>query len=76
MSKSKCCFALGVALSACISLTCGAQTAHTLAPAPGKTITLSLPDDLDIHIAAGGLHRVRFFAQSPDGRISSQVCTI
>jgi len=42
---------------------------HTLAYAPGKSITLSLPASLDINIAAKGLRRVRFFAQSPDGRI-------
>ena len=50
-------------------LALAAQTAHTLPYAPGKSITLSLPDALDINIAASGLHRVRFFAQSPDGRI-------
>ena len=44
-------------------------TAHTLRYAPGRSITLSLPDSLDINIAATGLRRVRFFAQSPDGRI-------
>jgi glucose/arabinose dehydrogenase len=44
-------------------------TAHTLGYAPGRSITLSLPDSLDINIAATGLRRVRFFAQSPDGRI-------
>ena len=46
-----------------------AQTPHTLAYAPGKSITLSLPGELDINIAASGLRRVRFFARSPDGRI-------
>jgi glucose/arabinose dehydrogenase len=46
-----------------------AQVRHTLTYAPGKSITLSLPDSLDIDIAARGLRRVRFFAQSPDGRI-------
>jgi glucose/arabinose dehydrogenase len=46
-----------------------AQTPHTLNYAPGKSITLSLPDSFDINVAASGLHRVRFFAQSPDGRI-------
>ncbi len=46
-----------------------AQVRHTLNYAPGKSITLSLPDSLDINIAASGLRRVRFFAQSPDGRI-------
>jgi glucose/arabinose dehydrogenase len=42
---------------------------HTLTYAPGKTITLSLPAGMDINVAASGLKRVRFFAQSPDGRI-------
>ena len=46
-----------------------AQKAHTLSYAPGKSITLSLPNELDINIAASGLHRVRFFAQAPDGRV-------
>jgi glucose/arabinose dehydrogenase len=46
-----------------------AQTAHKLAYAPEKSITLSLPEPFDINIAASGLRRVRFFAQSPDGRI-------
>jgi glucose/arabinose dehydrogenase len=49
-----------------------AQTAtqpHTLTYATGKSITLSLPSGLDINVAASGLHRVRFFAQSPDGRV-------
>ena len=44
-------------------------TSHTLAYAPGKTITLTLPSPLDINIAATGLKRVRFLAQAPDGRI-------
>jgi glucose/arabinose dehydrogenase len=42
---------------------------HTLIYAPGKSITLSLPANLDIHVAASGLRRVRFLAQAPDGRI-------
>lgn len=42
---------------------------HTLAYAPGQSITLSLPAGLDISVAATGLHRVRFLAQAPDGRI-------
>jgi glucose/arabinose dehydrogenase len=46
-----------------------AQTPHTLTYAPGKQITLKLPDAFDINIAATGLKRVRFFAESPDGRI-------
>lgn len=45
------------------------QTPHVLAYAPGKSITLSLPNEFDIQVAATGLRRVRFFAQSPDGRI-------
>jgi glucose/arabinose dehydrogenase len=52
-----------------VSLECPAQSPHTLAYAPGKSITLSLPDRFDINIAATGLRRVRFFAKSPDGRI-------
>jgi glucose/arabinose dehydrogenase len=46
-----------------------AQTPHTLPYAPGKQITLNLPDAFDINIAATGLKRVRFFAKSPDGRV-------
>lgn len=42
---------------------------HTLAYGSGKSITLSLPAQFDINVAAKGLHRPRFFAQSPDGRI-------
>ena len=42
---------------------------HTLHYAPGQSITLSLPAGLDIDVAANGLHRVRFLAQAPDGRI-------
>ncbi|HZL25950.1 MAG TPA: hypothetical protein VFC39_05415 [Acidobacteriaceae bacterium] len=45
------------------------QTPHTLTYAPGKSITLSLPADLDIAVAATGIKRARFFAQAPDGRI-------
>jgi len=46
-----------------------AQSPHTLTYAPGKQITLKLPDAFDIDVAATGLKRVRFFAKSPDGRI-------
>jgi glucose/arabinose dehydrogenase len=46
-----------------------AQTPHTLPYAPGKSITLTLPDAFDIHVAASGLRRVRFFALSPDHRV-------
>ena len=44
-------------------------SAHTLTYAPGHSITLSVPGQLDINVAASGLHRVRFLAQAPDGRI-------
>lgn len=54
---------------ALISSLATAQTPHTLSYASGKSITLTLPDTLDIHIAATGLRRVRFFALSPDHRI-------
>jgi glucose/arabinose dehydrogenase len=46
-----------------------AQKPHTLVYAPGKSITLSLPEPFDIHLTASGLPRVRFFAKAPDGRI-------
>jgi glucose/arabinose dehydrogenase len=65
------CFLL-LATALCLTPAAPAQAAlqpHTLTYAPGKSITLSLPSNLDINIAATGLHRVRFFAQAPDGRI-------
>jgi glucose/arabinose dehydrogenase len=46
-----------------------AQTPHTLTYAPGRSITLTLPDTFDIDVVASGLRRVRFFAVSPDGHI-------
>src|SRR5215831_14272338 len=46
-----------------------AQGSHTLTYAPGKRITLTLPEPFDFNIAATGLKRVRFFAKAPDGRI-------
>jgi glucose/arabinose dehydrogenase len=46
-----------------------AQTPHTLTYAPGRSITLTLPDAFDIEVVATGLRRVRFFALAPDGRI-------
>jgi glucose/arabinose dehydrogenase len=54
------------------SVAANAQTAlkpHILHFASGKSITLSLPAGFDIHIAAQGMHRVRFMAESPDHRI-------
>jgi glucose/arabinose dehydrogenase len=65
-------FYLGVLLATLFAPATFAQSAlqpHTLHYAPGKSITLSLPAGLDIDVAASGLHRVRFFAKSPDGRI-------
>jgi glucose/arabinose dehydrogenase len=53
----------------CIASGASSQEAHTLLYGSGKSITLSLPDDFEIHVAARGLKRVRFFGQSPDGRI-------
>jgi glucose/arabinose dehydrogenase len=55
-----------------IGLAANAQTAlkpHVLHLASGKNMTLSLPADFDINVAAQGMHRVRFMAKSPDGRI-------
>ena len=46
-----------------------AQTPRTLNYAPGKSITLLCRTPSTINVAATGLRRVRFFAQSPDGRI-------
>lgn len=69
MPHSLHCIALMLVLCAAECLPSAAQTAHTLAYAPGKSITLTLPDELDIHVATSGLRRVRFFAQSPDGRV-------
>jgi len=56
-------------LAAAATLSSTGQKPHTLKYAPGKSITLALPPTLDINIAATGLKRVRFFAQSPDRRI-------
>ncbi|HEY3704570.1 MAG TPA: hypothetical protein VGL22_05875 [Terracidiphilus sp.] len=47
----------------------GQQQSHTLIYAPGKSITLSAPAEFEINIAIKGIRRVRFFAQSPDGRV-------
>src|SRR4051794_22568111 len=54
---------------AALSLPSQSQQQHTLRYAPGKSITLSLPEPLEINVAATGLRRVRFFAKSPDGRV-------
>lgn len=42
---------------------------HVLHLASGKNITLSLPANFDIGVAAQGMRRVRFVAKSPDNRI-------
>lgn len=42
---------------------------HRMEVAPGASVTLNLPQGLDIDVAVSGLHRVRFLTQSPDGRI-------
>jgi glucose/arabinose dehydrogenase len=62
-------YALAIALGSGASHFAFAQTSHTLNYAPGKSITLSLPESFDINIAASGLRRVRFFSKAPDGRI-------
>lgn len=61
---------LAAALLCLVSTALYAQTSpHILTYAPHKSITLTLPANFDINIAASGLRRVRFLAQSPDGRI-------
>lgn len=44
-------------------------TPHKISLAGGKSLTLNLPSDFEIVIAAQGLKRPRFFAKSPDHRI-------
>jgi len=46
-----------------------ALTPHPIHHANGKSFSLNLPANFDISVAMQGLHRVRFFAQAPDGRI-------
>lgn len=58
-----------LAFSITLTATCAAQVPHTLFYAPGKQITLTLPEPFEINIAASGLRRVRFWAKAPDGRI-------
>jgi glucose/arabinose dehydrogenase len=60
---------LAVLLAAWFHSSVLAQKAHTLRYGKGRSITLSLPDEFDISVAASGLKRVRFFAKAPDGRI-------
>ncbi len=61
-------------LSLLIPIASAAQQSHTLdlpafAAKPARQITLTLPHDLAINIAASGLHCPRFFAIAPDNRI-------
>lgn len=60
---------VSIIFAAAATVSCSGQRHHTLPYAPGKSITLALPDAFDINVAATGLKRVRFFAKSPDGRI-------
>ncbi len=69
MQRSSARAALAILLGIASATGAFGQTQHTLTYAAGKYITLKLPSSLDISIAATGLKRVRFFAQSPDGRI-------
>src|SRR3954465_9487347 len=59
-------FALPIFIAATSILS---QSPRTLTYAPGKHITLKLPGEFDISIAANGIKRARFFARAPDGRI-------
>jgi glucose/arabinose dehydrogenase len=61
--------ATSLAITFVSSLLGWGQSQQTLAYAPGKSITLTLPDAFEINLAATGLKRVRFFARSPDGRV-------
>lgn len=60
---------LSILLALAAPLSAQTLQPHTLTYAPGRSITLSLPAPLEINVAASGLRRVRFLAQSPDGRI-------
>ncbi|HLI75857.1 MAG TPA: hypothetical protein VKV02_02850, partial [Acidobacteriaceae bacterium] len=58
-----------LALSLAVPIAAQQLTPHKVTYAPGQNITLNLPANFDVHVAAGGLHRVRFLTQSPDGRV-------
>lgn len=62
-------FRLSLLVAVLATSSAAGQTRHILSYAPGRSITLTLPDAFDIDIAARGLRRVRFFAVAPDGRI-------
>ena len=44
-------------------------TPHRVSLSGGRSFNLNLPEGFAISVAAQGLKRVRFMAQSPDGRI-------
>lgn len=44
-------------------------TARTVKLASGRTMTLKLPREYEITVAAEGMKRLRFLAEAPDGRI-------
>jgi glucose/arabinose dehydrogenase len=44
-------------------------TPHRVSLSNGRSFSLNLPKGFEISVAAQGLRRVRFMAQSPDGRI-------
>ncbi len=58
-----------MALSAIPNLLAQQMTPHPIHLANGKSITLNLPANFTIGIAAQGLRRVRFMTWSPDGRV-------
>jgi glucose/arabinose dehydrogenase len=62
---------LAAGVAYCLAVAASAQqlSSHTLQLGAGKAITLSLPVGFDVNVAANGMHRVRFFAESPDHRI-------
>jgi len=62
------CAAAPVLLSA-VGLVAQQLTPHPIQLANGKKLTLSLPANFTINVAAQGLRRVRFMARSPDNRI-------
>ena len=61
-----------ITLVALLPVAMGAQTrlvSHQISLKDGRKFALNLPADFEIIPAAEGLHRVRFFAKAPDGRI-------
>jgi glucose/arabinose dehydrogenase len=61
---------LKTAIALLLTLPTAAQlTPHPIHLANGHTLTLNLPANLTIELAAQNLHRPRFFAESPDHRI-------